>query len=196
MPLLPLEPFLYPHDLFTSGAGTQPRGRWWVLHTRPRAEKTLARKLWALQNAFFLPLLRKEWQNRGRSFTAHIPLFPGYVFLCGDDGARLAALQTKQVVRVLECPEGERLAADLGRIYCLMESGAPMAPENRLQPGMPVVLTSGPLVGLEGKIVRRDRRARFVIEVDFIQRGASVEVEGWMLQPKGVGAGERARRTG
>jgi transcriptional antiterminator RfaH len=115
--------------------------------------------------------------------TSYVPLFPGYVFLRGDEAVRLDALQTRQVVRVLQCPDAQAFEADLGRIYRLMESGAPVAPEDRLQPGMPVVLTSGPLAGLEGKIIRRDRRMRFVIEVDFIQRGASVEVEGWMLQP-------------
>jgi transcriptional antiterminator RfaH len=194
MPLLPEEPFVYPADLFTaSERGCPEPGKWWVLHTRPRAEKVIARNLLALHSSFFLPLMRKRWECRGRTLTSYLPLFPGYVFLRGDDTARLTALQTKQVVRVLECPDREKFETDLGRIYRVMESGAPVAPEDRLQPGMPVVLTSGPLAGLEGKIIRRDRRMRFVIEVDFIQRGASVEVEGWMLQP-GDGAALAARQ--
>ncbi len=98
----------------------------------------------------------------------------------------MAALKTNQVVRVLPVPAAEQLEVDLARIYQLMECGAPVAPEDRLQPGMSAVLTAGPLAGLQGKIVRRDRRMRFVIEVDFIQRGASIEVEGWMLQPLGA----------
>jgi transcriptional antiterminator RfaH len=84
---------------------------------------------------------------------------------------------------VLSVSEGERLRTDLKRIYQLMECGAPVAPEDRLQSGMTVVLTAGPLAGLHGKVIRRDKNMRFVIEVDFIQRGASVEIEGWMLQP-------------
>jgi transcription antitermination factor NusG len=184
MPLLPLEPFVNPADLLTtSGQGPDTVRSWWVLHTRPRAEKALARKLLALRQDFFLPLYKKQWQSRGRQLASHIPLFPGYIFLRGDDEARLAALQTNHVVRAIPVPAGQQLEEDLVRIYRLMESGAPVAPEDRLQPGMPVVLSAGPLAGLEGKIVRRDRHMRFVIEVDFIQRGASIEVEGWMLQP-------------
>jgi transcriptional antiterminator RfaH len=156
---------------------------WWVLHTRPRAEKALARKLLALRQDFFLPLYRKQWQSRGRPLTSHVPLFPSYVFLRGDEAARLSALRTNQVVRVLPVPAGNQLGAELASIYKLMACGAPVAPEDRLQPGMAAVLTAGPLAGLQGKIVRRDGSMRFVIEVDFIQRGASVAVEGWMLQP-------------
>lgn len=187
MPLLPLEPFVYPADLLTTPAQDREEARnWWVLHTRPRAEKGLARKLLALRQEFFLPLYQKKWRTRGRPLTSHVPLFPGYVFLRGDEGSRLAAIQTNQVVRVLPVPDGERLGAELTRIYRLMDCGAPVAPEDRLQPGMPAVLTAGPLAGLQGKIIRRDRHMRFVIEVDFIQRAASVEVEGWMLQPLGT----------
>jgi transcriptional antiterminator RfaH len=175
---------VYPADLLaTPSPCPKAAGIWWVLHTRPRAEKALVRKLLAQRQDFFLPLYKKQSQSRGRPLASYVPLFSGYVFLRGDEPARLAALRTNQVIRVLPVPEGERLRADLARIYQLMECGAPVAPEERLQPGMPVVLTAGPLAGLQGKIVRRDRQMRFVIEVDFIQRGASVEVEGWMLQP-------------
>jgi transcriptional antiterminator RfaH len=153
------------------------------LHTRPRAEKALARNLVALGQDFFLPLYQKRLQIRGRSLASYVPLFPGYVFLRGDEAARLEALRTNQIIRVLPVPEKERLRADLARIYQLMECGSPVAPEDRLQAGMPVVLTAGPLAGLQGKIIRRNSLMRFVIEVDFIQRGASVEIEGWMLHP-------------
>ncbi len=189
MPLLPLEPFIYPPDLLTTlGQSAEETEHWWVLHTRPRAEKVLARKLLALRQDFFLPLYKKKLQIRGRSLTSYLPLFPSYVFMRGDENARLEALRTNQIIRVLPVPEGKRLRADLTSTYRLMECGAPVAPEDRLQPGMAVVLTSGPLSGLQGKIIRRNTHLRFVIEVDFIQQGASVEVEGWMLQPLGDGS--------
>lgn len=186
MPILPLEPFVHPADLLTSpDQDPEAAGAWWVLHTRPRAEKALARKLLAHRQNFFLPLCQKRLQIRGRSMSSYVPLFPGYVFLRGDQNARLDALRTNQIIRVLPVPEEDRLRADLERIYRLMECGSPLAPEDRLQEGMPVILTAGPLAGLQGKIIRRNRHMRFVIEVDFIQRGASVEIEGWMLQPLG-----------
>jgi transcriptional antiterminator RfaH len=184
MPLLPLEPFVYPADLLTAPGGRAP-DRWWVLHTRASAEKVLARNLMQLRHAFFLPLYKKQWRRCGRMLTSYVPLFPGYLFLRGEEAARLAALRTKRVVRALEVPDQDRLGADLAGLYRLMETGSPLAPEECLRPGMPVVLTAGPLTGLQGKVIRRNKRLQFVIEVDFIQRGTSVEVEGWMLQPLG-----------
>src|ERR1700736_5805449 len=102
MPLLPLEPFVYPNGLFDHPAGSaEETGRWWVLHTRPRAEKALARRLLGRNLPFFLPLYNKEWRSGGRSLCAYHPLFAGYLFLYGDGQQRLHALETNLVARVL-----------------------------------------------------------------------------------------------
>jgi transcriptional antiterminator RfaH len=181
--LLPLEPFVYPAGLFTTSEFPADLP-WWVLHVRPRAEKALARDLLRLRHAFFLPLYKNQRQCGGHHLVSHLPLLPGYVFLRGEEPARLAALQMQRVVRTLAVPDGPRMTTDLARVHRLMENGLPMAPEERLQPGMPVTLTAGPLAGLDGVIVRRGKRLRFLIAVDFIQRGVTVEIEGWMLQPR------------
>ena len=102
MPLLPLETYLAPEDLLDRPVGElSARGQWWVLHTRPRAEKALARKFLGRGLAFYLPLHQRQWRTRGRLFSSHLPLFPGYVFLHGDAHARLHALETNIVVRCL-----------------------------------------------------------------------------------------------
>ena len=44
MPLLPAEPWCYPPDLMV-GPDPSENGTWWVLHTKPRAEKAIARSL-------------------------------------------------------------------------------------------------------------------------------------------------------
>src|SRR5437588_3759435 len=45
MPLLPPEPIVYPEGLLSNGAPAEDAAaNWWVLHTKPRAEKSLARK--------------------------------------------------------------------------------------------------------------------------------------------------------
>jgi transcriptional antiterminator RfaH len=184
MPLLPLEPFLYPDDLLDQPPAADPAADpWWVLHTRPRAEKALARKLLGGQLDFFLPLYKKQWRSRGRLLSSHVPLFPGYVFLRGDGDVRLKALETNQVANVLPVPDRVRLRADLLRVYRVMQTGLLLAPEDRLQPGTAVEIVSGPLAGLEGVVLRRGKELRFFVEVQLLQRGVSVEIEGWMLQP-------------
>jgi transcription antitermination factor NusG len=184
MPLLALEPFLHPEDLLSNPAyKSQDDAQWWVLHTRPRAEKALARRFIGRDVPFFLPLYQKRWRSGGRLQTSHLPLFPGYVFLHGDSQVRLAALETNLVANVLPVVDQRRLHADLAAVHRLMESGSPLIPEDRLKPGTPVVITQGSLSGLRGKILNAEHNCRFVIEVQLLQRGASVEIESWMIAP-------------
>lgn len=184
MPLLDLEPFVSPDDLFTNSAPTSEEGTfWWVLHTRPRAEKMLARKVREARHSFFLPLHKKQWRGNGRPRTSHLPLFPGYLFVRGDGGVRDFVLATNQVARVLPVTDQAGLHTDLAAVYRAMQSGMLMVPEERLQPGAGVEIVAGPLMGINGTILQRGKETRFVIEVRLLQRGVSVVVEGWMLRP-------------
>jgi transcription antitermination factor NusG len=184
MPVLPLEPFLFPGDLLDRPVTAFEEGaRWWVLHTRPRTEKALSRRLLSNSIPFFLPLCPRQWRSRGRLLCSHLPLFPSYVFLHGDPQARLAALQTKLVAHCLDVVDQDRMNTDLAAVYRMMTSGRPFTPEERLQPGMAVQITSGPLAGLEGTVIRRRNGLRFLVAVNFLHRGASVEIEEWMITP-------------
>jgi len=184
MPLLTLEPFIHPDDLLSPSAEAAPTDScWWVLHTRPRAEKSLARRFHERGVPFFLPLYRRVWRNQGRAFRSFLPLFPGYVFLRGDHHQRLAALETNLVALVLPVTDQPRLHADLERIHRLITTDTPIAPEDRLEPGDPVQIVKGPLTGLEGKVLRRGKQLRFIVEVQLLRRAVSAEVESWMLQP-------------
>jgi transcriptional antiterminator RfaH len=187
MPLLPLEPFVFPEDLLEQAEqpvteeGPAP---WWVLHTRPRAEKSLARRLLRNSTPFFLPLCKRKWRHRGRLLCSYVPLFPGYVFLRADSQLVFKTLETNLVARVLDVPDQAQLHGDLTRVYCLIASDAPLTPEERLKPGALVEITSGPLAGLEGKVLRKGKQLKFIVEVHFLQSGVSVEIESWMIEPK------------
>jgi transcriptional antiterminator RfaH len=184
MPLLPLEPFVYPDDLLQdSGPTLDPSGCWWVAHTKPRAEKALARRLMTQGIRFFLPLYKRQWHNRNRLHCAHLPLFPGYAFFHGDFQTRLEILRTNLVVQTLTVTNQPELHRDLTRVYNLMASEAPLTPEQRLEPGAQVEIIAGPLFGLQGKVLRRGKRLRFLVEIQFLQQGVSVEVESWMIRP-------------
>lgn len=183
MPLLPMEPYVSPDDLLSNPAVLETDADdWWVLHTRPRAEKSLARHFTARKLSFFLPLYHHQWRNRGRLFRAHLPLFPGYIFLHGDAETRLRALETNQVVQAIPVVDTAQLRTDLARVYRMMQAGMLLAPEECLQPGATVEIVAGPLTGLEGKIVQRGKQTRFFVEVRLLQRGVSVEIEGWMMR--------------
>jgi transcriptional antiterminator RfaH len=185
MPLLRAEPALFPPQLFSGETPqTETADRvWWVLHTRPRQEKSIARELLHREIPFYLPLSSHRLRCRGRNLTSHLPLFPGYVFLFAAREERLAALTTSRVVRTLAVSDQDRLWRDLRQIHRLIATKAPLTLVGALTPGMAVEITSGPLAGLTGKILRGASGCRFVVEVNFIQQGASVLLEETTLAP-------------
>ncbi len=105
MPIIPAEISLYPDALFADSEYPLPGREWWVLHTRPRQEKSLARELVKAQTPFFLPLTPRRNLVRGRVVESHLPLFSGYVFLQADYEQRMSALATKRVARAIPVPD-------------------------------------------------------------------------------------------
>jgi transcriptional antiterminator RfaH len=184
MPVLAAEPSIYPDDLLTTDA---PRGahpvEWRVLHTKPRQEKSLARELLQKRIGFYLPLTPHRWDLRGRVIVSHLPLFPSYLFLCSDRPALLDALATRRVVRPLDVPDQRRLADELRQVRRLLASGLEVSAEGALVVGQEVEITTGPLTGFRGRVLRSATGNRFVVQVNFIQRGASVICDGMGLRP-------------
>jgi transcriptional antiterminator RfaH len=176
---------LFPANLFTAARAEAPGpGRvWWVLHTKPRQEKSIARQLLQVQVPFYLPLIPRRCLVRNRVLQSHVPLFAGYVFLLADWNERVAALSTGRVVRTLAVADQRELWHDLGQVARLIAAGAPITPEARLSPGAAVIIRTGPLAGLKGRILRTASGQRFVVQVDFIQQGASVLLDDFRLAP-------------
>jgi transcriptional antiterminator RfaH len=178
MPILSAEPVTFPESLLEEGPFELADRCWWVLRTKSRQEKALGRHLYERQVPYFLPLASRRLEVRGRPVTAFVPLFSGYVFLLADADERVTALTSNRVVQTLPVPDQGRLWAELRQIHRLLRCGLPIAPDRGLVPGVTVEIRSGPLTGLRGKVLKTSSGQRFVVQVDFIQQGASVVLEG------------------
>jgi transcriptional antiterminator RfaH len=183
MPLLPPETTLFPSDLLEQPADPDGGARWWVIHTRPRAEKSLARKLLAQGLAFYLPTRHQSWYSNGRRFASHLPLFPGYVFLHARPEDRGTVLSTKMVANFLPVPAQGELTEDLQRVYRILSAGLPVEHRAALPPGTPVEVIDGVLQGLTGTVVRYGRQAGVYIQVRMIGQGVLVELDPRLLRP-------------
>jgi len=183
MPILACEPDLYPEDLFERPElGNEEDTTWWALYCRSRQEKQLMRRLRPLEVAFYSPLVRKRFRSpSGRVRTSYVPLFSNYVFIYGDASHRRDAQETGCVSRWLPVPDPVGLTRDLLRVHRLVKTGAPLTPEARLKPGTLVRIRSGPFVGLEGVVIRRDKETRLFVAVNFLQQGASVRLDDCQL---------------
>jgi transcriptional antiterminator RfaH len=185
MPILPGEPDIFPAELFDHQGdalgGSEP---WWAMYTMARREKELMRRLRALGIAFYSPLIAKRTRSPGgRVRESFVPLFASYVFVQGTEQQRYQALTTNCVSRCLLVPDPQQLVRDLRQIRQLIEVGSPLSVEARIEPGHRVRVRSGPMLGLEGTVVKRRGKDWLVVAVEFLQQGASVLLEDFQVEP-------------
>lgn len=161
--------------------------KWYAVYTCARHEKRVADQLEHKSIETFLPLYEtvRRWKDRRKHLE--LPLFPGYVFV------RLAL---KDRLQVLEIPSVVRLVGFNGRPSSLpdlemealrnsLSRRLPLEPHPYLNTGVRVLVRSGPLQGLEGVLIRRRKRLRFVVSLHLIARSVTAEIDEADLQPIG-----------
>jgi transcriptional antiterminator RfaH len=183
MPILKEEPSMYPEALLDAAPGDVADRRWLALYTKARQEKSLARELFKYGIPFYLPLVRKTTVTRGRKRTSLVPLFSGYVFLFGSEEERVRTLTTNRISRILVVEDPDQLVFDLRQLRQLIAANAPLTVESRLGPGQRVRVRQGPFAGLEGMVLKRRGETRLLVSINFLQQGASVEIDDFMLDP-------------
>ena len=164
-----------PLDLF--------EGTWWVAHTKPRQEKALAWDFFRSGRLYFAPMYEAKRRSKGRTWKSVLPLFPGYVFLCGSEEDRLFGLQTNRIANMIEVPDQAGLMTELSAVRKLLDSDLAVSSRASLQKGARCRICSGPLVGLEGRIERHKDKARFVVNVSILGQAAMVEIDADLLEP-------------
>jgi transcription antitermination factor NusG len=107
-----------------------------------------------------------------------LPLFPGYVFVRVSSSERNRVLEHPSVLRLVTfggrpapLPDGE-----IRRLRAALEL-ATAEPFPSLLPGKRIRVKSGPLAGLEGRILRRKGRMRLAVTIDAIQRSIIFDLD-------------------
>jgi transcriptional antiterminator RfaH len=143
----------------------------------------VATALFSRRVAYYLPLITRKTLMRGRTRVARIPLFPGYVFIQGSEEDRLQVLQTNRVLTVREVPDGDQLRDDLSRFAELIALDVPLIRESRLEAGERVRVKAGPFRDNEGVVIRRNGKTRLLVAINYLQQGASLEIDDCLLEP-------------
>ncbi len=125
----------------------------------------------------------RKWSDRRK--LVNFPLFPGYCFARIALQYRLRILTTPGVVEILGNADGPLPVPDdeIAGVQRLVSSTLPHDPHPNLETGTPVKVIEGPLTGLRGAMVRKGARARFIISVNLIGQGVSVELDAKDLLP-------------
>ena len=156
---------------------------WSVVHCRPRCEKKVA--AFCEKEGIFhvLPLFKSVKTYRGKKVVFQKPLFPNYVFLRLDHSHRLRVRQNRYVANLLDPPDQSEFEQQLESILLALESGMEVHLASHITEGSRVKITTGPLRGLEGMVVRRQGMTEVVLRLDFIAQAAVVKISAGELEP-------------
>jgi len=175
---------LYPADLFTANPAAIPFF-WTCVRTRPRWEKKFAAFLHGQSLPYFLPQYRTETFSGRKRRISWQPLFPGYVFVQGEQ-TKSTLKAAAMVVRLLQ-PRGahqvEQLHGELKAIWCSLAQGVSLVPSNLPAVGEMCEIMAGPLRGMRGVYERPGKQGRLVLIVEMLSMGAAVEVPGGQVEP-------------
>ena len=158
---------------------------WYAAYTSANHERRVAMQLGQRSVEHFLPLYESVRRWKDRRMKLQLPLFPGYVFVRLALRDRLQVLQVPGVARLVGFHGGPAALPDeqIEALQNGLGNSLAVEPHPYLTAGRRVRVLRGPLAGLEGAVVRRKKRVRFVISVELIRRAVAVEVDEADLLP-------------
>jgi transcription antitermination factor NusG len=159
------------------------QGQWWVAHTKSRNEKALAHDLIRRNMCYFLPMSWKVRRKSRRKIKSLLPLFSGYLFFCGSEEEKTELWRTDRVANLIEVKDQQKLLEELIQIEQALRAGARLVPDKYIKTGQKCRVMAGPLLGLQGIVVKAKGATRLVLQVDMLGQAASVEIDIDMIEP-------------
>ncbi len=161
---------------------------WYAIYTRSKHEQKVNDRLGIKCIETFLPLIERWSRRKDRRKRIKIPLFPGYLFVRAEMNANtyLEIVKTDSVVRVL-CNEDQPAPIpdeQVHAIQTLIKNGIAVTPIPYLREGMRVRVVNGPLMGMEGILLKtKPNKHRLVLSVDLLQESVSVDIDELDIEP-------------
>jgi len=141
---------------------------WYVAYTAPRAEKKVAQRLEKIGIDYYLPLRKQYRQWSDRKKMIHVPAFTSYIFVKVNQSEYYTAICQSGMVRYIYFDGSpaiinEKTMEEIRRIF----ESDPMVElcDHIPTPGEKYIIPSGPLKGIEGKIIRLKGNTHFILEV-------------------------------
>lgn len=156
------------------------KSSWYAVYVRSRHEFKVRENLEAKRIETFLPTVERLRQWKDRKKRVLFPLFSGYLFvrLLDVEQSFLLVVKTPGVVKILGV--GSRFIPvpeeQIRYLHALMASKLPLDEHPYLKEGQRVAISRGPLRGVKGMLIRKEKERRLVVSIDLIQKGVSVEV--------------------
>ena len=158
---------------------TGTRLLWFALYVRTRRERAVEQTLVEKGYETFLPTIAERRIYGTKKMNAEVPCFPSYLFCRFNPFDRLSVLTTPHVYGVISngrspesIPESE-----LNAIKVMLNSRSSIERHCHPSVGERVVITRGPLAGIEGVLLRTGNSRRVALSVTLLRRSISAEVD-------------------
>ena len=155
--------------------------QWYALYTRSRFEKKMLTELSDRNIEVFLPMreVLSRWKDRRKKVW--MPMFPGYIFVNHVN-------TPENRYRILNIPGAVRFVSQEGYaapvpeeqieyVRKFLESSIAVDPYPYMRVGSRVEVIAGPLKGIQGILIEKRGKFRFVVQVDLIRQAISVEID-------------------
>ena len=160
--------------------------KWYAIYTKPRWEKKVAARLDEKGIENYLPLVKtlKIWSDRKK--WVQEPLFRSYIFVHVIEREYIPALQTPGAVRYVSF-EGKAVSIpplQIQAVRSFIESGEDLLTDiPDIKIGDRVLVDRGALKGLEGVLVKYQKKHRVRIMIEGIQQSLYLNLPLSHLRP-------------
>jgi len=159
--------------------------QWYAVYTLPQNERSASAHLALRDIESYLPTYEmvRKWRNRQR-VRLQLPLFPSYLFVCVNSKERARVLTAPGVVRIVgtrreAIPIADEIIEFLRSDLCLGRA----EPYRELVVGERVRIKDGSMRGVEGTLIRKNSRLRFILTVEMLQRHVAIDIDACNLEP-------------
>jgi transcriptional antiterminator RfaH len=163
---------------------------WFVVHTKPRQEKTALENLKRQGYACYLPTIKVQ-KPRGKTLSqTEEPMFPRYLFVAIDQNFRgkgSTSIRSTRGVHELVCfgNEPSPIAFDLLNAIFEREREQHRHPDPPFKNGDRVTVVDGPLAGLESIYQAKTGEERSMILLNLLNRPTKVQINTAQLRKTG-----------
>lgn len=151
--------------------------KWYVLYTKPNAEKRAGLDLQKIGFESYLPLQKelRHWKDRKR--WVETPLFRSYVFIKSSNKERKRAFKVNGILRYVSFngQPAKLREEEIKKIRLLCKSESKIEIDcNDLEVGRDVLICEGLLTGLRGKLVHINSSPKIKIYIEGLSCFASI----------------------
>jgi len=154
---------------------------WTPVRVKPRQEKKLYEYCKAKKITAYLPVIKRVHRYERRTAEFFVPMFPGYVFCCVDEDSYRDVLMSNTVVYRIQVDEHEELSLidELAAVQSFekVSHQGEVVIKPELVEGVKVTVSSGPLQGVTGIVVRRKGETTITVNVEILGQSATAHID-------------------